>query len=330
MQEHIPVIDELSFRGQFSSHEIPEVLQQLKDAILEGKNQGFTHSQKALISSDLLLKEIAPKITLAQWLYSKEKKDPYRDIRSYFLQILGSRGFIDNLEIFSELEYFSGRQKSIGLGYAHHNNQPCFALPETVNDETNYRIVELQKNSLGNDGSIMEENVHAGSVTHKDGFCNLRPAWVEDLREATEDNISGNTILKQAWFCFPYLDFSQDAIDDLLNMLPSSPTWKKVIQHLQYINDSVSDFAHKSPENTDSFLEILISRCGTGNASDENQDTKNGRRSRLDHCFFFPSLGESRYCFLHTKYAHPNRIYFEHDISLHKAHIGKLNTHLLV
>ena len=46
MQEHIPVIDELSFRGQFSSHEIPEVLQQLKDAILEGKNQGFTHSQK--------------------------------------------------------------------------------------------------------------------------------------------------------------------------------------------------------------------------------------------------------------------------------------------
>ena len=188
----------------------------------------------------------------------------------------------------------------------------------------------MQKNSLDNDGSIREESVHVGSVTHKDGFAELRTAWCEVLREATVGNVSGDTILKQAWFCFPYLDFSKDAVDDLLNMRSSSPTWKKVIQHLQFINDSVADFAHKSQGNTDSFLEILISRCGIDNASDENKDTKNDRRAKQDLCFFFPSLGESRYCFLHTKYAHPNRIYFEHDTSLHKAHIGKLNTHLIV
>lgn len=330
MQDHIPIIDELSFRGQFSSYEIPEVLQQLKDAILEGKNQGFTRSQKALVSSDLRLKEIAPGITLNQWLDSKEKKASFRDIRSYFYQILGSREFIDNLVVFSELEYLSAGHKSIGLGYAHHNSHPCFALPETVDDKTRCRIVELQKNSLDNDGSIREESVHVGSITHKDGFAELRTAWVEILREATVGSVSGDTILKQAWFCFPCLDFSKDAVDDLLNMRPSFPTWKKVIQHLQFINDSVVDFANKSPDNPDSFLEILISRCGTGNASDENQNTKSDKRARQNHCFFFPSLRESRYCFLHTKYAHPNRIYFEHDVSLHKAHIGKLNTHLIV
>ena len=331
VQEHIPVIDELSFHGQFNADEIPNVLTRLKNVISEAKRHGFSSSQKALFCQDLLLRVIARETTLSQWLFTKVEKDPFRDIKLYFIHILGSRTFINDLEFFSELEYLSEGRESIGLGYAHYNSQPCFALPETGKDESCCRIVKLQKNSLGNDGSVRTENVHAGVVTQVDGFDGLRSALIEALRGAdTNTDVSGDTILKQAWFCFPRLDFSEEAVSDLLKMRPSHPTWSKVIQHFQYIDASVYDFAHRPPGNKDSFLEILISRCGIDNASDENKDTKNDRRAAQDHRFFFPSLGESRYCFLHTKYAHPNRIYFEHDVSLHKAHIGKLNTHLIV
>ena len=331
MQEHIPVIDELSFHCQFDGNDIPAVLIRLKNVIWNARQHGFSDSQKPLISKDLLFKEIAPGMILSQWLFTKIEKDPFKDIKAYFSQILTARSFIDDLEIFSELEYLSDGRKSIGLGYAHHNNQPCFALPETGRDETCFRIADLQKNSLDKDGSVKTEHVQEGVVTREDGFLGLRSALIEALRGAdTNIDVSGNTILKLAWFCFPHLDFSEDAESDLRAMRPSHPAWGKVLQHFQYIDASVYDFAHKLSGNTDSFLEILISRCGIDNASDENKDTKNARRAAQDHCFFFPSLAESRYCFLHTKYGDHKRIYFEHDTSLHKAHIGKLNTHLKV
>ena len=332
VQEHIPVIDELSFHGQFNADEIPNVLTRLKNVISKAKQHGFADSQKALICQELLSREIAPQKTLSQWLFAKVEKDPCRDIKAYFIRILGTRSFIDDLAIFSELEYLSGGQNSIGLGYAHHNSQPCFALPETGTDETTFRIVDLQKNSLDNDGSVAEEEVQAGVVIREDGFLGLRSAWVEALRGAdTNTDVSGKTILELAWFCFPRLDFSPDAESDLMEMRPSDPTWKKVLQHFQIIDRSVYDFAHRQPGDTDSFLQILIKQCGgTSNASDENKDTKNDKRAAQDHCFFFPSLGKSLPCFLHTKYGDFKRIYFHHDESLHKAYIGKLNTHLIV
>ena len=255
MQEHIPVIDELSLHRQFDVTDIPAALTRLKNVISNAARHGFADSQKPLFSPDLLSREIAPGIILSQWLFTRMTKDPCRDIKEYFRRILGSRAFIDDLAIPSELEYFSKGHISIGLGYAHHNSQPCFAFPETVKDETFFGIIDLQKNSLDHDGSILSENVQTGVVTHEDGFDGLRIAMVKVLREAdASTDVSGDTIIKHAWFCFPHLDFSKEAEADLKEMRPSHPTWGKVLQHFQNIDQAVYEFAHKSPGNTDSFL----------------------------------------------------------------------------
>jgi len=322
MSEHPIIIDELSLHGQFTDDVLFVVLSQMRDVIIHARQSGFV-SRKIAMSKDFGFKLLTSELIFSQWLFTKIKDDPFRDLKEFFRSIFSGKAFIDEMDLPLDKEFFYNDQKVIGLGYAAVSNTPCLAFPPGMPDSSLFCLYKVLCRQLSPTAELLESEKSVGIIYKKDGFAGLK-------QQIEESCSSGDEIFQKAWFCLPYLDFSDEAKDDFGAMRSSDNAFDKIIKHLSYIDQSIKDFHHKTRDDSRSFLEILIARCGIDNASDETDNTKNDREAKADHCCHFSSISQNRYCFLHTKYGDFKRIYFEHDITDQKARIGRIHTHLKI
>jgi len=307
------VVNELSLEAQYPSFSASlEGLRYFADLCYRMRNHGFG---KLLISRELFQAIVYDRIPLSHCLNLISERDLRLQLKDL---LINSDTIADDIRTTADFECrFHGRM-AIGLGIAHSMDARMPTVSFTGHPDFSVSDISVSWLSLEN----IEHEYDAIVKTYQNETQITAPVeqeWRDLFRSVFS---SGVLLLEKAAEAFPFLSFSEPAIEALKNMSGNDALFQNVCITLEglnramlFIRDNGGDYMLHLKTN------ILPVK------EDESDSVHKDRRLCNERRFKWPD-GQQRYCFPHKTFGSNYRLHFCPDLTTHTVYVGYIGVHL--
>jgi hypothetical protein len=262
---------------------------------------------------DFYARKLATEYSIVQWA-----TDNNVDIeqRRYFLTHATKAPYIESLIQESDenrglREFVYEGIEALGLGLAYLWDSPSLSLCGDIRFAID--PVQITQQILTDEGELHETQVDVCSLCRKDHIEN-RAAWLQNRLQRSVT--TGNELIENREQLLPHLQFSQNAINQALQLTGNEQYFHEMVRHLFVIETAIREWQSGAL------------RLGNVTYSHESQPTMDNRTLREKRQFVCQDL-EKRTFSLHTKIKSANkRIYFFPLLEEQVIHIGYIGDHL--
>ena len=307
------IVNELSLGAQYPSFSASlEGLRYFSDLCYRMRNHGFG---KLLISRELFQAMVYDRIPLSQCLNLISERDLRLKLKDL---LINSDTIADDIRTTADFECrFHGRT-AIGLGIAHSMDTRMPTISFTGHPDFSITDIPVSWLSLEN----IEHEYDAIVKTYQNETqitASVEQEWQALFRSVFS---SGALLLKKATAAFPFLSFSEPAIEALSMMTGNDALFPNVCITLESLNRAMSFVRNNGG---DYMLHLKTKLLPV--TEDESASVHNDQRLRNARRFKWPD-GQQRYCFPHKTLGSKHRLHFCPDQTTHTVYVGYIGVHL--
>ncbi len=276
------------------------------------KKHGFG---KLLISRELYQAIVYDSIPLSKCLYMITE----RDLRVGLIALLNqSDTLAEDIRTTADFECrFTGRM-AIGLGIAHSMDARMPTI--SFSDHPDFSATDIPVSWLSLENIDHEYDAIVKTYQKEAQISASAEKEWQDLLRCVFPN--GALLLENAAEAFPFLSFSEPAIEALKNMRGNDALFPNVCITLESLNRAMSFIRDNGG---DYMLHLKTNILPV--KEDESRSVHNDERLRDARKFKWPD-GQQHYCFPHKTFGSNYRLHFCPDKTTHTVYVGYIGVHL--